>query len=69
MSGANRRNQRVLLLSTSKIYGSGYLDYAEAEIRDFLTPEACPVHSLCALRPGRLRGARSTAFQGHGSRS
>src|SRR5215469_12426059 len=36
MSGANRRNQRVLLLSTSMIYGSGYLDYAASEIRDFL---------------------------------
>ncbi|HKF57084.1 MAG TPA: dipeptidase PepE [Blastocatellia bacterium] len=36
MSGVNHRNQRVLLLSTSMIYGSGYLDYAASEIRDFL---------------------------------
>lgn len=36
MSGVNHRNQRVLLLSTSMIHGSGYLDYAEVEIRDFL---------------------------------
>ena len=27
---------RLLLLSTSKLYGSEYLDHAEAEIRDFL---------------------------------
>lgn len=26
---------RLLLLSTSTVFGSGYLDYAEAEIRDF----------------------------------
>jgi len=36
MSESNNANKRVLLLSTSMIYGSGYLDYAEAEIRDFL---------------------------------
>jgi dipeptidase E len=29
-------NKRLLLLSTSKVYGSEYLDHAEAEIRDFL---------------------------------
>lgn len=28
--------KRVLLLSTSKLYGSEYLDHAEAEVRDFL---------------------------------
>lgn len=28
--------KRLLLLSTSKLYGSEYLDHAEAEIRDFL---------------------------------
>src|SRR6266480_3656312 len=28
--------KRLLLLSTSKLYGSEYLDYAESEIRDFL---------------------------------
>jgi dipeptidase E len=27
---------RILLLSTSTVHGSGYLDYAEAEVRDFL---------------------------------
>jgi len=30
--------QRLLLLSTSTVHGGGYLDYAEAEIRDFLGP-------------------------------
>jgi dipeptidase E len=29
-------SKRLLLLSTSKVYGSEYLDHAEAEIRDFL---------------------------------
>ena len=36
MSESNSANKRVLLLSTSMIYGSGYLDYASSEIRDFL---------------------------------
>lgn len=29
-------NKRILLISNSTLYGSGYLDHAEAEIRDFL---------------------------------
>jgi dipeptidase E len=29
--------KRVLLISNSTLYGSGYLDHAEAEIRDFLS--------------------------------
>jgi len=29
-------NSRLLLISTSTLHGSGYLDYAEGEIRDFL---------------------------------
>lgn len=29
-------NQRLLLLSTSTVHGSGYLDYAEREVKDFL---------------------------------
>ena len=29
-------NARLLLISNSTLYGSGYLDYAEGEIRDFL---------------------------------
>ena len=31
-----RDNKRVLLISNSTLYGSGYLDHAESEIRDFL---------------------------------
>jgi len=34
MSHPNRK--RVLLISNSTLYGSGYLDHAETEIRDFL---------------------------------
>lgn len=30
------QNKRVLLISNSTLYGSGYLDHAEGEIRDFL---------------------------------
>jgi dipeptidase E len=33
-----KNNLRLLLLSTSTVFGSGYLDYAEAEIRDFFGP-------------------------------
>ncbi len=29
-------HERLLLLSTSTVHGGGYLDYAEAEVRDFL---------------------------------
>ena len=30
------RSKRVLLISNSTLYGSGYLDHAESELRDFL---------------------------------
>ena len=30
-------DRRILLISNSTLYGSGYLDHAEAEIRDFLS--------------------------------
>jgi dipeptidase E len=36
MSPDNRQNKRLLLISNSTLYGSGYLDHAESEIRDFL---------------------------------
>lgn len=32
----NNKTQRVLLISNSTLYGSGYLDHAESEIRSFL---------------------------------
>jgi len=32
----NSEDKRILLISNSTLYGSGYLDHAEAEIRDFL---------------------------------
>ena len=37
MFEGNNRNKRVLLISNSTLYGSGYLDHAEGEIRDFLS--------------------------------
>lgn len=36
MVATNDQNKRVLLISNSTLYGSGYLDHAEGEIRDFL---------------------------------
>ncbi|MGH9837359.1 MAG: dipeptidase PepE [Blastocatellia bacterium] len=36
MSEIERRNRRLLLISNSTLYGSGYLDHAEAEIRSLL---------------------------------
>jgi dipeptidase E len=33
--------QRLLLISNSTLYGRGYLDHAESEIRDFLGGTAC----------------------------
>ena len=36
MSELEQRNKRLLLISNSTLYGSGYLDHAETEIRDFL---------------------------------
>jgi dipeptidase E len=36
MSEANGHSKRLLLISNSTLYGSGYLDHAEGEIRDFL---------------------------------
>ena len=32
----NNETKRILLISSSKVYGSGFLDHAEAEIRSFL---------------------------------
>ena len=29
---------RILLISSSNVHGTGYLDHAEPEIRDFLGP-------------------------------
>jgi dipeptidase E len=39
MFEGNNQNKRVLLISNSTLYGSGYLDHAENEIRDFLRDE------------------------------
>jgi Peptidase E len=42
MSQARPAGRRLLLISNSTLHGSGYLDHAEAEIRDFLA-ETPPV--------------------------
>ena len=36
MVEGDQKNRRLLLISNSTLYGSGYLDHAESEIRDFL---------------------------------
>jgi dipeptidase E len=36
MTEVESRNRRLLLISNSTLYGSGYLDHAEKEIKDFL---------------------------------
>lgn len=36
MSKVGNRSKRLLLISNSTLYGSGYLDHAETEIKDFL---------------------------------
>ncbi|HJS24883.1 MAG TPA: hypothetical protein VJ751_11055 [Pyrinomonadaceae bacterium] len=33
----NNQTKRILLISNSTLYGSGYLDHAEGEIRSFLS--------------------------------
>ena len=42
-------NKRILLISNSTLHGSGYLDHAEGEIRNFLgsTVEFSSSLSLC----------------------
>ena len=41
--------KRVLLISNSTLYGSGYLDHAESEIRDFLGNVGCVLFVPYAL--------------------
>jgi dipeptidase E len=36
MNSDSSKSKRLLLISNSTLYGSGYLDHAESEIRDFL---------------------------------
>jgi dipeptidase E len=38
MDGIDTNNRHILLISTSTLYGGGYLDHAEAEIRHLLGP-------------------------------
>ncbi|MGI8437394.1 MAG: dipeptidase PepE [Chthoniobacterales bacterium] len=55
------KSKRILLLSTSAVFGGGYLDYAQEEVRDFLggarvlfVPHALHDHAAYA---GRARSA------------
>ncbi len=40
MTDVESRDRRLLLISNSTLYGSGYLDHAEKEIRDFLDTDS-----------------------------
>ena len=44
---------RLLLISNSTLHGSGYLDHAEAEIRDFIGERVCVVFIPYALHDRR----------------
>jgi dipeptidase E len=45
----NKNTRRLLLISSSTVHGSGYLDHAEAEIRDFLGDVKCVLYIPYAL--------------------
>jgi len=36
MTADENQRRRILLISNSTLYGSGYLDHAESQIREFL---------------------------------
>jgi dipeptidase E len=59
--------RRILLLSTSTVFGSGYLDYAENEIRDFLGTRKRVLFVPFALHEQNAYAARARArFAGLG---
>ena len=60
--------KRLLLISSSTLYGSGYLDHAEAEIRDFLPGAVRLAFVPFALRD-RLHGASTRAISQDGARA
>src|SRR3954468_13807757 len=55
----NDVRRRILLLSTSTLFGGGYLDYAEAEIRDFLQGVAQVLFVPFALRDHQAYAERT----------
>ena len=62
--------KRVLLISNSTLYGSGYLDHAESELRDFLGPDnANRVCSVCSLRARQVCGAGTRSVSCDGIRA
>jgi dipeptidase E len=53
------RTKRLLLISNSTLYGSGYLDHAESEIRDFLGGTACVAFIPFAMYDRRAYAAKT----------
>jgi dipeptidase E len=49
MASVRPPGRRLLLISNSTLYGSGYLDHAEREIRDFLREGPAVLFVPCAL--------------------
>jgi len=61
---------RLLLLSTSTVFGSGYFDYAEAEVRDFLGATPCLLFVPYALQDLDAYAAKAQErFAGMGIRA
>jgi dipeptidase E len=59
--------RRVLLISNSTLYGSGYLDHAESEIRDFLGPATRVAFvPFAAYERGRYADQASARFHAIG---
>jgi peptidase E len=60
MEKVNHHEKRLLLISNSALYGSGYLDHAEKEIRNFLGA----VRRVLLLSPIRRRVAEGMPYLG-----
>jgi dipeptidase E len=59
VTGMSRRAPNLLLLSTSTVFGSGYLDYAEEEVREFLGEARDPLFVPFALHDMHAYAARA----------
>jgi dipeptidase E len=59
--------KRILLISNSTLYGSGYLDHAEGEIRDFLgTAKRIVFVPFAAFERGKYTEQARTRFHAMG---